>query len=289
MSLSVARRLELTAALLDILSKKLDPDGRVKPARAPALRAVKNPAARLHFGAELLKYGFNPAQPRDERGRWTREGASGLTRPPPGLVMTRFSLPAEHDGYARSAADTTKHIDMREITDERKKPVLFVDDDRNDIVDEQHNPIWRPREPDPHMFVQRGLAVRAMIDRDNFRRAYQQLRDDLSQFQQGGPWDAQRVDGAFVKQYRDYATIAIGIYAAAAGVPCRTILFLQNLYALSHSDFDWEQEVRSSEYKFLPERNVKNTELGYGLYTQKRIRPSWPYPPIFWKTSNGRQ
>ena len=81
---------------------------------------------------------------------------------------------------------------------------------------------------------------------------------------------AQRVDGHFVDEYRDYATIAIGLYMAAAGVPMRIALLVQDIYAWRKSTFDPKETV-DAVYNHLPVRNVRNTELGYELYRSGRI------------------
>jgi hypothetical protein len=91
-----------------------------------------------------------------------------------------------------------------------------------------------------------------------------------SQFGQGGPWDAQRVDGHFVDEYRDYATIALGLYMAAAGVPMQIALLVQDTYAWGNSTFD-PKEKMDAIYRNLPVRNIRNTELGYELYRSGRI------------------
>ena len=44
-------------------------------------------------------------------------------------------------------------------------------------------------------------------------------KDVLRNFRQYGVWDAQRIGGKQHKTFQDYSTIAIGIYAAAAGIP----------------------------------------------------------------------
>ena len=91
-----------------------------------------------------------------------------------------------------------------------------------------------------------------------------------SQFGQGGPWDAQRVDGQFVDEYRDYATIALGLCMAAAGVPMRIALLVQDIYAWHKSTFGGDEKM-DAVYTNLPARNIRNTELGYELYRSGRI------------------
>jgi len=96
------------------------------------------------------------------------------------------------------------------------------------------------------------------------------LLPDLMRFKQGGDWDAQRIDGKNVREYQDYATIAIGLYAAAANVPIDDILSDQNSYARVFSHFDPKAPM-DSVYTHLREKNVQNTKFGYELYRSGRI------------------
>jgi hypothetical protein len=95
-----------------------------------------------------------------------------------------------------------------------------------------------------------------------------ELYDKLRQFGQGAIWDAQRIQGQAVDEYRDYATIAIGLFAAAAGLPIQIALQIQNVYAYLSSKFD---EQMDEVYTNLPKRNVRDTEIGYELYESGRI------------------
>ena len=77
-------------------------------------------------------------------------------------------------------------------------------------------------------------------------------------------------DGEFFDEWVDYATVAIGLYAAAAGMPIDWILRIQDEYARRNSDF--KDALRDSVYRNLREDNVRNTRLGYELYHSGRIR-----------------
>ena len=68
----------------------------------------------------------------------------------------------------------------------------------------------------------------------------------------------------------DYATIAIGLYAASAGVPENWILALQDRYAERHSSFG--AVPMDPVWTHLPERNVRNTRLGYELYRDGKLQ-----------------
>jgi hypothetical protein len=86
------------------------------------------------------------------------------------------------------------------------------------------------------------------------------LVDELSQFRQGGPWDAERLEGQYVVEYEDYATIAIGLYMAAAGLPLQLALLVQSAYV-------------AQDFRLLSAREVRDTQIGYELYQSGRISP----------------
>lgn len=72
-----------------------------------------------------------------------------------------------------------------------------------------------------------------------------------------------------IRQYVDYATVAIGLYGASAGLPVDQILTVENEYARRNSLYPGQKKDKT--YPFLPERNVANTRLGYDLYDSGRI------------------
>lgn len=86
----------------------------------------------------------------------------------------------------------------------------------------------------------------------------------LLNFDRGAPWDSQRLGGQYREEYVNYATIAIGLYAAAAGISRGEILEIQNLKARS-SHFP-PGTVYDAVYSHLPAKNVRNTDIGYRLY-----------------------
>lgn len=87
----------------------------------------------------------------------------------------------------------------------------------------------------------------------------------LANFRQGGAWDAQHIGGKQHREYRDYSTIAIGLYAAAAGISESEILRVQDIYAWMHSRFPSNTGFDET-YTHLPKRNVEDTLAGYLLY-----------------------
>lgn len=159
-----------------------------------------------------------------------------------------------------------------------KHPVPLLDSHGNPITDAQGRPVLRPADLPPEMFVNEGIAFNF---KEKFAAAQQngldaqllvvaELAAQLAKFGHGGPWDAQRVQGQFLEDYRDYATIAIGLYMAAAGVPIDMALWIENEYARWRSHFDRDEQM-DSVYTSLPTRNVRNTQIGYELYQSGRI------------------
>ena len=87
---------------------------------------------------------------------------------------------------------------------------------------------------------------------------------ELNNFRRWQAWDAQRYDRTYYTRYVDYATVAIGLNSAAAGIPEAASLRMQNSYA---KDSRYAKKtIMSKVYPNLPERNVTDTETGYRLY-----------------------
>lgn len=72
--------------------------------------------------------------------------------------------------------------------------------------------------------------------------------------------------------------MAIGVFAAAAGIDLEFVLSKSNEYAKDNSKFG-EEELMSDEYPFLPKRNVENTRRGYELYKSGRIKAKSRFAP----------
>jgi hypothetical protein len=120
-----------------------------------------------------------------------------------------------------------------------------VVDDRGMPIQGARGPMSRPASLPPEFFVKQGLQDRSVIADivmqngvNGFKMAYQYELKQLANFKQGGPWDAQRAGGHFTREYRDYATAAIGLYAAAVGIPRPVMLEVENIYAAQNSEFD---------------------------------------------------
>jgi hypothetical protein len=118
------------------------------------------------------------------------------------------------------------------------------------------------------------------------------LRDGLAagktpvqlDFAQGGRYDVQRVgpNKVHVELFEDFANVAIGLYAAAAGIPQTVTLFIANQYGAKNSDFGHAK--RDPDYPDLRVQNVYDIKLGYQLYLSRSVRPTGASMP---PTSNG--
>jgi len=242
--------------------------------------------AKLAAAADLIKAGFDPSQTRDERGRWS-SGSDGAGTDigdasdgaPIQIVDAREGI--SDAGGVLPVSDTPrrepqKHntIDASEIADPRKQPVKVLDDHGVEVLDRRGNPMQRPNDMPPSLFVDKGVAAAAALQNTPPDASIDQVTLDHIQFRQGGALDAQRVNGVVVDQYVDYATVGIGLYSAAAGVPLEQTLATENTYAaLVHSRYIHGEEMDDT-YTFLPKRNVGNTKIGYDLYNSGRIGPS---------------
>jgi hypothetical protein len=154
--------------------------------------------------------------------------------------------------------------------------VPFTDDDGKPVLNIKGAQMQRPAGLDPHFFVRQGLAdqemERRMMSTEEGGPAilgyeFAQLR----KFKQGGPWDAQRINGSFHAQFVDYATDIIGLYAAASGMTKDEILTIENAYAALFSHFQ-PGTVMDPIYTHLPAVNVFNTKLGFQLFQSRHIR-----------------
>ena len=190
----------------------------------------------------------------DTQGRWTGGGGGGQRQGPVSDGGT--SLPI---GLTAAGGDVFNPAD----------PVPFVDKNGDPILDIEAKPMLRPAGLEPQMFVAAGqrVADTAMLDKETAAALDVYFS---SQFRQGGAWDAQRVGGAFNKDFVAYATVAIGMYDAAAGHSLDSSLSVQDVYARLFSKFGDEQHMDQT-YTHLRAANVWNTKLGYKLVETGRI------------------
>ena len=160
----------------------------------------------------------------------------------------------------------------------------FMDDQNKPVQDAQGRLMVRPAGLDPHVFVNQGAADKRLYDMllrysyggpegagGNGLAILQHEVSEVSRFRQGGDWDAQRIGGHFHAEFVDYATVAIGLYAASSGMKRDEILGIQNGYARLRSHYT-ATTIMDRTYTSLPARNVANTELGFRLVESGRIR-----------------
>jgi RHS repeat-associated protein len=138
----------------------------------------------------------------------------------------------------------------------RTSTVLMRDDSGNVVVGANGAPVEMPAGRSAQEFVRLGEEAKGSTI-----RAY----SNLANFKHGGPWDLQRTQGGFDGRFIDAATIAIGLYAAPAGIGFDKLMTIQDSYAGAFSK--WKEDVpMHTFYTNLPVRNVRNTQIGYELY-----------------------
>lgn len=130
--------------------------------------------------------------------------------------------------------------------------------------------VYFPKDYPPDLFMEIGEAARVAEDENSLWSSYQKVRA-LIDFRQGGILDVQRSSGTLQSAYIDYSTVAIGLWAASAGVSLDSILRIEDSYALFRSNFP-EETVYDQIFGSLPIRNVENTQIGYNLYNLLRKR-----------------
>ena len=145
-------------------------------------------------------------------------------------------------------------------------PVPFTDDNGNLILGPDGLPMMRPAGFDPHFFTGAGAEDAAKYGQGTY------YVNSLSNFRIGGSWDAQRgakgpsnPQGQWYPEFRDYASVAIGLYAGADGFNANQINMVANLYASKNSQFTGQ--VMDTNFPNLPAQNVDNTSLGVTLAT----------------------
>jgi hypothetical protein len=159
-----------------------------------------------------------------------------------------------------------------------KHPVPLLDSHGNAITDAHGNPLLRPADLPPEMYVRAGRASNLGAYMANIELTRPDIAVglevllllQLSPFGHGGSLDAERVNGQYVDEYNDYANIAIGLYMAAAGVKLEDALAIVNDYAWFKSQSD---SPKDDVYTSTPRRDVENIKMGYELYKSGRISP----------------
>jgi hypothetical protein len=169
-----------------------------------------------------------------------------------------------------------------------RAPVPFVDSDDKQIFDAQGNPLLRPLGLPPELYAQAGFTIRSWAN-TLIGLKQEAIPDDpdvanaqsmalaavaskiLLPLAPGGPLDAERFDWTYVRDYRHYQNIMIGVYGAAAGMGREDVLSLVNLYATIVSEFR-ANEPKDEIYTHSAKQDAEDTRLGYELYQSGRIR-----------------
>src|ERR1700722_5617797 len=159
--------------------------------------------------------------------------------------------------------------------DHPRYPEQFVDSSGEPII-VQGNPVLRPANLPPERYMESALAMHDLV------AAYKQgefaaegaspltaAALALLPLAPGGPLEAERFDWTYVRDYRHYQNIMIGVYGAAAGLSSDDVLSLVDLYARFVSDFG---EPKDEVYTHSAKQDVQDTKLGYRLYQSGRLR-----------------
>ena len=118
--------------------------------------------------------------------------------------------------------------------------VPLIDSNGNQLSDAR-GPIMRPENFSPAFFHDRGLHDAPIYQAANMAYGLAQsdptnyllvdavlLQTPVSLFNRGGLWDAQRLNGVTYQQYISDASVNIGVYAKAAGLPLDLVLHVND-------------------------------------------------------------
>jgi hypothetical protein len=259
------------------------------PGEYRLLASFTDPATRQTFAKVLTAQATDPGALRGKAGDEAEtidglvsdavQSIGGLANDPPKL-SSRVSIAANGQGFSMQAAPARRGVIKRaptvsEFPSPRTEPLY--DDDGDPVM------VWSPDDgADVQVMIPEGVSLKFFAEMGETDRnlPWPEQMVRLSKFLWGQVWDLQRpitklTDGLpseqkFRGEFRDVATIAIGVYAAAADIPLETILNYQKIAAY-RSRFA-PTEIINDDYGPLAERNVRNTELGYNLYKFGKIK-----------------
>jgi hypothetical protein len=186
----------------------------------------------------------------------------------------------------------SKYFDIKTIgasdvpDDHPRAPVPFLDSN-NEQIYAGGTPLLRPVGLPPELYAQAGFVASATaaalnerinmgwptgrgIDTEAEMMITSALMSKLlSPLAPGGVLDAERFDWTYVRDYRRYQNIMIGVFAAAAGMRVEDMLSLVDAYAAPISRF---KDDRDTVYTHSAKQDVEDTKRGYALYQSGRIR-----------------
>lgn len=118
--------------------------------------------------------------------------------------------------HARSPAQQTSEL-LTPVSQFQSRAVApFTDEQGNRVLDFHGKPMARPSDVDPRFFVEAGRV--AALDPNGI-----QPYANLLLFDRGAAWDVQRVgpNRTYVDAFKDFANVAIGLYAGRGRHPAR--------------------------------------------------------------------
>lgn len=152
------------------------------------------------------------------------------------------------------------------------KEIPVTDKNGNKIIGASGFQIFRPDDGhDANFFINNGLYEMNTINNLDINSSI----NSVYNFRQAGSWDEQRVGGDGINitdpNFVDWATVDIGIFGAASGIPEEVVQRAQELYAALYSNFGIGVKYQAG-YPGLPARNAANLDIGYRLYNGGQLK-----------------
>lgn len=226
-----------------------------------------------------------------------------------GNVLPAAAAPQNPKGFFHELVDVTAALirdEFPKIFDERnriwswqipaesaKRPEWLVDELGQPILDGRGNQLVGPHDLPPEAYVQAGLAAKSHGLADTMHEVAEVIRGnpdllsdegnantrlavlasmiayEILPFAHAGSFDAERFDNFYVRDYRPYTSVALGVYMAAAGVSREDMLTIGDFYAAVFSRF---HEDMDPNYPHSTKQDVQDNLLGYELYESGRLR-----------------
>jgi hypothetical protein len=271
------------------------------PGEYRLLASLSNPAARQTFAKVLTAQTTDPGALRGKAGEEEAKGIEDvLIDALGGGQSSNFHLGAATNRFSRGDVNRLPSISGRQPRPRgslRINPQDFVPPEDNParspstiaapkavpLFDDDGDPVmvWNPKyRQDEQVQIPEDISLNyfAKVGEEDRNRSWGEQKARLLNFLWGQKWDLQRPGlvkdsaGKYINfpQFVDVATIAIGVYAGAAGISLDKLLADQSVAARYGS---YGTAFADPEYGPLPHRNVLNTELGYYLYTSGKIKP----------------